>query len=327
MSFIINFIYRVVQSMLQLLSLGKRTISNSLSVYIKTNTGGTISVELDPKWYIKNVKELVATRLGLSPEEVKIIFAGKELHDSIVIEECDLGQQSVLHAVKSHPSPKKPGLETPSQGSRPLSEALINLQLSDQERHNLKSDADHERKHAHFYVYCASPCKEMKLGKLRVRCASCHSGAFTVDRDPQCWNDVLEVRRITGDCQNDGCTGSDDGPKFADFYFKCSEHTSQGEDDQAVPLYLIKSNFQDVPCLACTDISMGSTRGSLQRSMFCRQEGYSAPSRAVAWASLLSQIVERSHVSVAVGLSSAASACRGTILGIVCLKVMALGPV
>jgi parkin len=64
---------------------------------------------------------------------------------------------------------------------------------------------DRERKRAHFYVYCASPCKEMKLGKLRVRCATCHSGAFTVDRDPQCWDDVLEVRRITGDCQNDGC--------------------------------------------------------------------------------------------------------------------------
>jgi hypothetical protein len=34
-------------------------------------------------------------------------------------------------------------------------------------------------------------------------------------------------------------TGSDDGPKFAEFYFSCFEHTSQGEDDQAVPLYLI----------------------------------------------------------------------------------------
>ena len=72
--------------MLQLLSFGKRTISNSLSVYIKTNTGSTLSVDLDPKWHIKNVKEIVAPRLGLSPEEVKIIFAGKELHDLIVIE-------------------------------------------------------------------------------------------------------------------------------------------------------------------------------------------------------------------------------------------------
>lgn len=96
MSSVINFIWRVVQSMLQLLSFGKRTISNSLSVYIKTNTGSTMSVELDPKWYIKNVKELVATRLGLSPEEVKIIFAGKELHDSIIIEVCYIIEHDLL---------------------------------------------------------------------------------------------------------------------------------------------------------------------------------------------------------------------------------------
>jgi hypothetical protein len=48
--------------------------------------------------------------------------------------------------------------------------------------------------------------------------------------------------------------GVDDGPKFAEFYFKCAEHTSQGEEDQAVPLYLIKSNVRNIPCLACTDI-------------------------------------------------------------------------
>jgi parkin len=88
MSIVINFIRKILQSMLQLLSFGKRTISNSLNVYIKTNTGSTLSVDLDPKWYIKDVKELVAPRLGLSPGEVKIIFAGKELHDSIVIEVC-----------------------------------------------------------------------------------------------------------------------------------------------------------------------------------------------------------------------------------------------
>ncbi|XP_069675402.1 E3 ubiquitin-protein ligase parkin [Periplaneta americana] len=255
MSFILSFIRKLLQSMLQLLSFSKRTISNTLSVYIKTNTGNTLSVDLDPKWDIKNVKEIVAPRLGLSPEEVKIIFAGKELHDSIVIEDCDLGQQSILHAVKSRPSPKKPGVESPSEGSKPLNETLIDLQLSDRERKSLKTDEDREKTRAHFYVYCGWPCKTMQPGKLRVRCASCRGGAFTVDRDPQCWDDVLQGKRITGDCQNDGCIGSDDGPKFAEFYFKCAEHASQGEEDQAVPLYLIKSNVRDIPCLACTEVS------------------------------------------------------------------------
>lgn len=255
MSFFFAFLRNLLQSMLQLLSLSKRTISNTLSVYIKTNTGNTLSVDLDPKWDIKNVKEIVAPRLGLTPEEVKIIFAGKELHDSTVIEECDLGQQSILHAVKARPSPKKPGIESPSEGSKPLNETLIDLQLSDRERHNLTTDEDRERKRAHFYVFCASPCKQMQPGKLRVRCESCHEGAFTVDRDPQCWDDVLQPKRITGDCQNDLCIGDEDGPKFAQFYFKCAEHPSLGEEDHTVPLYLIKSNVHNIPCLACTDIS------------------------------------------------------------------------
>lgn len=82
MQFLINFFRDIFYAMLQLLSFGRKKIQNSLSVYIKSNTGNTISLDLNPEWDIKNVKELIAPKLGLSPEEVKIIFAGKELADS-----------------------------------------------------------------------------------------------------------------------------------------------------------------------------------------------------------------------------------------------------
>lgn len=59
--------------MLQLLSFSKKTISNSLSIYVKSNTGNTLSVDLDPKWDIKDVKEFVAPQLGLQPDEMKIV--------------------------------------------------------------------------------------------------------------------------------------------------------------------------------------------------------------------------------------------------------------
>lgn len=48
--------------------------------------GSTLSVELDPKWDIKNLKEVVAPQMGIPPEDIKIIFAGKELHNSTIIE-------------------------------------------------------------------------------------------------------------------------------------------------------------------------------------------------------------------------------------------------
>lgn len=77
-------------------------------------------------------------------------------------------------------------------------------------------------------------------------------------RDPECWDDVLKIRRIHGLCENSeiACTyGDQDGLPFAEFYFKCAKHTSEGEKDFAAPLNLIKRNIKNIPCLACTDVS------------------------------------------------------------------------
>lgn len=86
MSFFFGFIRNIFLKMLQLIWFSKRKITNSLSIYVKTNTGNTFAVDLDPKWDIKNVKEIVASQMGTSPEDIKIIFAGKELHNSTIIE-------------------------------------------------------------------------------------------------------------------------------------------------------------------------------------------------------------------------------------------------
>lgn len=83
---ILDYLFQFIQAMINLFWSGKTSLSNTLNVYIKSSSGNTLSVALDPKWDIKNVKEVIAPKLGLNPEEVKIIFAGKELEDSIVIE-------------------------------------------------------------------------------------------------------------------------------------------------------------------------------------------------------------------------------------------------
>lgn len=77
--------------MLEILSFGRKTITNTLNIYVKTNTGKTLSVNLEPQWDIKNVKEIVAPQMGLQPEEVKIIFAGKELSDATTIKVKRIG--------------------------------------------------------------------------------------------------------------------------------------------------------------------------------------------------------------------------------------------
>lgn len=274
MSFIINAFKNFLHRMFQILSFGKKSITNSLSIYVKTIGGNTFTVDLDPTWDIKNVKEIVATKLGLEPDEIKIIFAGKELGDEIKIEECDLGQQSVLHAVKIRrkimklPQESSSSLieENEDQSSQPLSKTLDDSMFShddssgssNMEREMLNSQNSLYNSKVHFYVFCPT-CKAMKSGKIRVRCHFCKSGAFTVHSDPQNWNDVLKQKQITGTCENspDICADvlNNREPTFAEFYFKCSEHTSLGEQDEAVPLDLIRPNLREIPCLACADVS------------------------------------------------------------------------
>lgn len=61
-----------------------------------------------------------------------------------------------------------------------------------------------DRTKAQFYVYC-NVCEDLRIGKLRVRCSSCKSGAIIVDTDPKSWIDVLKPKRISGHCEQDGC--------------------------------------------------------------------------------------------------------------------------
>lgn len=90
MSIVINFINIILRRMLEIFRFGKKTISNSLNIYVKTSGGNTLSVELDPSWVIRDVKKVVAPKLGLEPNELKIIFAGKELGDKITIAVCHI---------------------------------------------------------------------------------------------------------------------------------------------------------------------------------------------------------------------------------------------
>ncbi|ETN62067.1 parkin (ubiquitin E3 ligase prkn) [Anopheles darlingi] len=268
-----NFIRELLHSMLAIFSFGKKKLSNTLSVYVKTNTGSTLAVSLEPHMEIKEVKEMVAPQLGLEPAELKIIFAGRELSDTTTIRECDLGQQSIIHAVKTRPPPVRRGQQKQSLGGAsiaeevsedepqsvvpqgPLSETMVELtEVNDRPS---ADGAPAERRKAHFFVYC-SQCEKVCTGKLRVRCGICGSGAFTVHRDPACWDDVLKRKRITGHCEQNEvpCVENSEGqPPFSEFFFKCSEHSSGGEKDFAAPLNLIKTNHKNVPCLACTDVS------------------------------------------------------------------------
>lgn len=75
------------------------SVSTQLEVFVRTNTGEKVSVCLDPSWTVQQVKTTLAPKLKSNCQDIRIIFAGKELPDNMVIQQCDLGNHSFLHAV------------------------------------------------------------------------------------------------------------------------------------------------------------------------------------------------------------------------------------
>lgn len=67
---------------------------------------------------------------------------------------------------------------------------------------------------------------------------------------------MLKPNKIRGHCEclEIACCEPDGSPPFTEFFFKCAEHTSEGEKDFSVPLTLIKTNVNRIPCLACSEI-------------------------------------------------------------------------
>ncbi|XP_077484198.1 E3 ubiquitin-protein ligase parkin [Amblyomma americanum] len=189
---------------------------------------------------VKELKESLAKQLSLPVDEIRMIFAGKELLDQIPIKDYDVEEQTTLHAVRVASGVATVGAEVCCP---PLGTGVIASQLSEQEQLARQTGANK----ALFFVYCKQPCGQVQPGKLRVCCATCGEGSFVLSQDPSCWRDVLEAGRLSGKCQVCHRT------RAAHFFFKCTgephgEHT-------VVVLQLIRYNYLHVPCLACLDTS------------------------------------------------------------------------
>lgn len=92
----LSSVFAWIARMLEFFSFTKRSVSNGLGVFVKTTTGESVYVELDPKWDIASVKEIVSKKIGIDSSELKIIFAGKELQDSVTIRVSILYVEHVL---------------------------------------------------------------------------------------------------------------------------------------------------------------------------------------------------------------------------------------